>query len=53
MQDVVKGADGTLVLRAIAPIVKDDRDIFRGRDLHPGPDGLAWLINAYLSPLTA
>ncbi len=23
------------------------------RDLHPGPDGLAWLINAYLLALTA
>jgi EmrB/QacA subfamily drug resistance transporter len=23
------------------------------RDLHPGPDGLAWLINAYLLTLTA
>src|SRR5215475_2080121 len=23
------------------------------RDLHPGPDGLAWLINSYLLALTA
>src|SRR5258708_17418262 len=23
------------------------------RDLHPGPDGLAWLINAYLLALTS
>jgi branched-chain amino acid transport system substrate-binding protein len=31
LQDVVKGAEGTLALRTIAPIVKDDQDIFRDK----------------------
>jgi hypothetical protein len=31
LQYVVKGADRTLVLRTIAPIVKDDQDIFRDK----------------------
>jgi branched-chain amino acid transport system substrate-binding protein len=31
LQDVVKGADGTLVLKTVATIVTDDQDTFHGR----------------------
>jgi branched-chain amino acid transport system substrate-binding protein len=31
LQDVVKGADGTLVLKTVATIVKDDQDIFHDK----------------------
>jgi EmrB/QacA subfamily drug resistance transporter len=36
--------DGSVINVALAAL---------DRDLHPGPDGLAWLINAYLLTLTA
>jgi branched-chain amino acid transport system substrate-binding protein len=31
LQDVVKGADGTPVLKTVATIVKDDQDVFHDK----------------------
>jgi branched-chain amino acid transport system substrate-binding protein len=31
LQDVVKGAEGTLVLKTVATIVKDDQDTFHDK----------------------